>query len=623
MSRSRPVVAVIGAGPRGLAVLGRLLAHLGPGGSWAGTGADLHVIEPQVPGAGRVWSPDQPEALLMNTLAGHATAYPDDSVRMAGPALTGPGLLEWSRERGSALAPWEHPGRALMGRYLAWVYEDLSRRAPDGVRVVPHRTRATALERVPGGVRVHLESGAPAVTADAVVLATGHTDQLPGARERELSRFAEHHGLVHLRPGYPHEAALDRLEPGATVLVRGLALNFFDQLTLLTAGRGGRFTQNPDGSARYLPSGREPRLIAGSGRGVPYLARGQAPGAMPRGHRPRYFDAERAGQLAARGPGRVDFRTEVWPLIAREVGAAWYEVALRLRPGMSRLPRAEFLERYGAVEHGSPRWAALLAEAFPDPADRFDPAALDRPLAGRVFPDRQALGSWMRRFLRADLAAARDPERSPLKAAAAAIAATKAQVRRVAVAGVLNAAGPRELRWFRGFGAHTASGPPASRIAELLALHEAGVVEFAGAGLTVDTDGAAGLFTGESPTVGGEKVQAGALLDAWLPGADLATTGSALLASLAPGGLARPHRAGAGDTAVPTGAVDVDPVTLRVRDAAGVPQPDLFACGIPLEGIEWNTAIGARAGGNAALFRQADTVAHGMLTAAAGPYARR
>ncbi|MFG2736588.1 FAD/NAD(P)-binding protein [Streptomyces harbinensis] len=620
MTGGRPEVpvAVIGAGPRGLAVLGQLLAALGPGGRWEGTAAAVHLVEPEEAGAGRVWSPHQPAGLLMNTLAGHATAFPDASVRTPGPRLTGPTLLEWSREHHETgpLEPWEHPGRALMGRYLHWAYGEMLRRAPAGVRVVRHRTRATALARTPdGGLRVTLENGDGPLAVGAVVLATGHTDQREGPGDRELTGFAARHGLVRLPPGYPHEAALDRLEPGAEVLVRGLALNFFDQLTLLTSGRGGRFTQHPDGTPRYLPSGREPRIVAGSGRGVPYLARGQAPGAMPRGHRLRHFTGEHLERLLARGPGGVDFRTEVWPLIAREAGAAWYATALRLRPGRCRLPEKRFLERYAAVPHGSPQWAALLAEAFPDPADRFDPAELDRPLAGVTVPDRDALGEWMRGFLRADLAAARDPEHSPLKAAAAAIAAAKAQVRKLAVAGVLNARGTRDLRWFRAYGAHTASGPPASRIAELLALHEAGVVEFAGAGLTVGTDEAAGRFTGRSATVAGPPVRTRALLDAWLPGPDLATTGSPLLAALLTAGLGRAHRPGG---AQPSGALDVDPATGRVYDAAGVAQPDLFACGIPVEGVEWNTAIGARAGAGAALFTQADTIARAALAAACG-----
>src|SRR6185436_16402200 len=66
---------------------------------------------------------------------------------------------------------------------------------------------------------------------------------------------------------------LSPIAPDEPVLLRGLGLNFFDHMALLTQGRGGRFS-GEGASLRYHPSGREPRLYAGSRRGVPYQARG-------------------------------------------------------------------------------------------------------------------------------------------------------------------------------------------------------------------------------------------------------------------------------------------------------------------------------------------------------------
>ncbi|WP_411113576.1 FAD/NAD(P)-binding protein [Streptomyces sp. 029-5] len=632
-------VAVVGAGPRGTAVLERLTANLGPSGPWADTPAEVHVVEPHTPGAGRVWDPGQPEELLMNTVAGHATAFPDDTVRMEGPATTGPALVEWARDHapGAApgLRPWEHPRRALMGRYLAWAHERIVRTASPNMRIVVHPTRAVGLDEAPEGrLRLRLGDGTELVV-DTVVLATGHTDQRPAPGALELAAAARRHGLAHLPPGHPAEARLDLLPPGEPVLVRGLALNFFDQLTVLTSGRGGRFEQaGPAGRLRYLPSGREPRLLAASGRGVPYLARRQVPGRMPTGHRLRFFDAAAAGRLTARERGTVGFLAEVWPLIVKEAGAAWYRTLLDVRPGAARLPAAVLLDRYAAAGDGYGAEADPVAEQLYDPADRFDPFALDRPLDGRRFRDRAVFGAWLAERLYEDLDAARAPEHTPLKAAAAAIAAVKGQVRRVVAAGVLNGPSHRELSWFRSFGAHIASGPPASRIAELAALYEAGVVEFVGARPAVAVDAAAGAFVATSPTTDGPPATARALLDAWLPGADLALSADPLLRGLVASGLARPHRAGSasgsgsgsgsGNEGVATGALDVaSPSDLRVRDAAGRPHPRLFAFGIPVEGVHWNTAIGARARADAAMFREADAIARSALRAArVRPHAR-
>ncbi|MEV7085158.1 FAD/NAD(P)-binding protein [Streptomyces sp. NPDC093085] len=619
--RSRPPrIAVIGAGPRGTAVLERLTANLGPGGPWAGTPAEVHVVDEHPPGAGRIWHPGQSGQLLMNTLTGHATAFPDDTVRMAGPATTGPSLAEWASTHEPGVEPWEFPPRALMGRYLAWAHERIVRGAPDGVGIVPHARRAVALDEAPGGrLLLRLDDGT-SLPVDAAVLATGHTDQRPSDEVRELTAAAAEHGLRYLPPGHPHEAPLDLLEPGEPVLVRGLALNFFDQLTLVTLGRGGAYgTTGPGGALRYRPSGREPHLIAGSGRGLPYLARAETPGRMPPGHPLSVFDGAAVARLTARPPGTVGFLAEVWPLIAREAGTAWYRSLLAVRPSAVRTDAETFLRRYAATRPGSDAEADMVADAVREEADRFDALALDTPLAGRSFPGRAAFGAWARGWMRADLAAARDPGRSPLKAAAAAVAAVKGQVRRVVAAGVLTGASHRELVWFRSYGAHVASGPPARRIAELIALSEAGVVEFLGARPAVAVDAETGRFTAYSPTTGSPPATARTLLDAWLPGQDLARTADPLLTGLVTAGLARPHLAGLGDEATATGALDIDPADLRVRDAAGRPHPHLFAFGIPVEGVEWNTAIGARARGNAAMFRQADTIARAALTTTLGP----
>ncbi|MDT0436550.1 MULTISPECIES: FAD/NAD(P)-binding protein [Streptomyces] len=604
----RPVVAVVGAGPRGTAVVQRLAARLGGDGP----GADIEVIEPFVPGAGRVWAPGQPESLLMNTLAGHATAFPDDSVRTPGPPTPGPTLLEWSGHHSPGLAPHAYPPRALMGRYLAWAFERIAAGAPPGVRVVHRRDRAVELAAAPGDRLRLVLAGGGEVVADAVVLATGHTEVLPGDGESALRSDAARLGLVHVPPGQAHESDLSRVAAGEPVLVRGLALNFFDQLTLLTSGRGGRFTTSPGGRARYLPSGREPRVYAGSGRGLPYLARGHAPGTMPAGHRRVVLDDAAVEGLLARGPGAVSFTGDVWPLIAKEAGLAWYGVLLRRSPGECAFAAREFLARYAVAPYGSVAETGLLERAFADPAARFDLRDLDRPLRGRRFASRAEFDGWTRARLDDDLAQALDPGSSPLKAAAAAVASVKGAVRRLVAGGALGGETRAELSWLRAFGAHLSSGPPPSRIAELLALSEAGVVSFLGARPEVHVDAARGVFTAVSATVPDEPVEARALVDAWLPGADAARTADPLLRSLLDSGLGRVHR-GDGGRGGPSGALDVDPAGLRVRDARGVASDRLFACGVPLEGVEWNTAIGARARSNAALFRQADVVAAGVV----------
>jgi len=93
----------------------------------------------------------------------------------------------------------------------------------------------------------------------------------------------------------------------------------------------------------------------------------------------------------------------------------------------------------------------------------------------------------------------------------------------------------------------------------------------------VTEDAERGAFSVRSPTVPQRPAHVRALLDAWLPGPDLARTDDPLLRSLLDTGLARTHHAGAPCAGTVTGAADVELPGLRVRDAAGRSSKRLFA----------------------------------------------
>ena len=70
-------VVVIGAGPRGTAIVERLVAA-STTEEWQGP-LTVHLVDPQVGRGGAVWRHDQPEVLLMNTTTCQTTLYPDES----------------------------------------------------------------------------------------------------------------------------------------------------------------------------------------------------------------------------------------------------------------------------------------------------------------------------------------------------------------------------------------------------------------------------------------------------------------------------------------------------------------------------------------------------------------
>ncbi|MDT9693160.1 FAD/NAD(P)-binding protein [Streptomyces sp. P9(2023)] len=543
MTRS---LVIVGAGPRGTGVLERIAANLPE--LYDGSRLDLHVVDPYPPGGGRIWRHDQSPLLRMNSQARDVTMFPDGSVEMAGPVLPGPTVHEWAGGDGRAFV-----SRRTHSGYLRWVYERAVAALPPGVVVHHHPRRALRVTGARHGRQaVRLEGVDAPLAADAVVLAQGHLDTEPDHEQIALAGHAARHGLVHLPPDFTADSDLSRLAPGAPVLVRGLGLAFVDLMVLLTEGRGGRYGE--DGV--YLPSGREPVLYVGSRRGVPYHAKIQYPLVGERPPLPRHLGPAEIDRLLAR-PGGLDFRRDVWPLVEKELSFAHYHRLFTAHPERTRIPWAEFDRAHAACPSGGPEAHALAVSAVPDPADRLDLAALDRPLAGVRHASAAALQEHLRGYIADDLARRRDPAHSPDLVLSHALLSVYGQLARLGDIGT----------WWHGFFSCLASGPPDPRLRNLLALSRAGVVRFLGADLRITAEG--GVFRARSPTLPGRVTEARALVEARLPEPTVLTTRDPLLRAL--------HADGA--AATPAGLLAVDPADGRVLDRAGVPYPRLFALG--------------------------------------------
>ncbi|UUN26051.1 FAD/NAD(P)-binding domain-containing protein [Streptomyces sp. FIT100] len=582
MSRTpRPSVVIVGAGPRGTGFLERLAANIPA--LYQDPEIDVHLVDPFPAGGGRIWRQEQSPLLWMNSTAEDVTMFTDDSVRLAGPVRAGPTLAEWAGIDGR-----NFPSRRQQGTYLRWVYEQAVAALPLGVRVHEHRTRALRISGPrEGRQRVRLEGREQPLLADLVVLTLGHLDAEPDAEQRGLSRSAARHGLVHLPPDFTADSDLSALPAGEPVIVRGFGLAFIDLMVLLTEGRGGRY----DGDT-YRPSGREPVLYVGSRRGVPYHSK---IGYVWQGERPplpRFFRPAQTDELLVR-PGPLDFRQDIWPLIDKELGHAHYHRLFTAHRERTAAAWPAFEKAYAAAAPGSAELAALVAAAVPDPADRLDLHALDRPLAGVRHPTADALQDGLRGYITADLTRRHDPARSQDLAVFLALLSVYGQLVRL---GDLGDGG----RW-HGFFSYLASGPPGPRLRQLLALSRAGVVRFLGPGITVEADERRGLFRAAGAAVPGEWTEARALVEARLPDPTLVRTRSPLLRAL--------HADGAGAT--PGGLLRVDPADGRVLERDGRPHPRRFALG-PHTTARAGGAF-TRPGTGGPAFAQNDAVARAVL----------
>ncbi|XUL85503.1 FAD/NAD(P)-binding protein [Streptomyces galilaeus] len=629
-------LCVVGAGPRGVCVVERLLANaplLRPGGRMR-----VHVVDPYGDRGGRVWDVRQSRHLLMNTIASQVTVFPDPSVECRGPLVAGPTLYEWARlvagegtvgevppttasearEEATGVGPDTCPTRAFYGHYLRWALRHLTDTAGPHAGIEVHTTRAVRIDDAPDGTQtVSLEDGSRLDGLAAVVLAQGHLDVEAGDEERRLAAFADRHGLTYLPPASPSETDFSGVRPGETVVLRGLGLNFADCLAVLTTGRGGTFDQL-DGRLVYRPSGREPVLYAGSRRGVPHHARGENEKGVAGRHEPRVLTTAAIADLRARvaAGSPLSFGTDVWPLIAREAEGVYYATLLARRAGAE-----EFLRCYAAAE--PEELAKIRAEFGIAVEDEWDWDAIAVPHGGRWFDSPGAFREWFLAHVRDDHDEARKGNvSSPLKAALDVLRDIRNEVRLIVDHGGLTAdSHRRELCGrYTPFNAFVSIGPPPLRAAQLAALVEADVVRPLGPGTWVEPAPEGGAFLAGATGVGHSTVRATALIEARMPVADVRTTTDPLLRHLLGTGQARPYRMPGRDAHGETGGLDVTERPYRVVRADGRPHPRRFAYGVPTESVHWATAVSARPGVNSVVLSDADAIAQAVLTAADGPH---
>ncbi|GLZ41100.1 FAD/NAD(P)-binding domain-containing protein [Actinokineospora sp. NBRC 105648] len=455
-------VLIIGLGTRGLGVLERLLAiaaaHPAP--------VRVQVVDPTCDGTG-LHTPAQPDYLLLNTVCGQVTMFPDRAMIGAGPERRGPSLYEWATGRdlrvgadgwtvgevGRPIRPTDFLPRRVLGEYLRWFLGELVRSAPANVRVTFHRAQVVELvDHLGPGLAFRLSDDTVA-SVDSVFLTTGHTPNTrPAAPGRVIDAL------------YPLPATLDRVEPGQSVAIGGMGLSAMDALAALTVGRGGTFA----GDRRYRPSGREPSVLMFCTSGVPFRARPLVNRPLP-GYVPVALTEPTIDRLRhERGP--LDFDTDLLPLVLAEMRAAYH----RRRATMAGEP-----DPFANVR--TPGEVEVLLNALDTAHGGFDAYAAWTGSEGMALTSGQSYQDWAVDFIRADLAeGVLGFEGSPVKAGIDILRDLRDTIRYAVDFGGLTA---DSLRSFLAVAVprmnRAVVGPQHDRHRDLLALVEAGVVSLA------------------------------------------------------------------------------------------------------------------------------------------------
>lgn len=451
-------IGIVGCGSRGLTVLERICALA------AGTTRriEVNVFDPQRPGPG-LHAVDQPEYLMLNTVASQISMFPDTAALNGHTGRQGPNFYEWCLRHKSSersVQPNEFLPRSWLGEYLVWTYEEVIRSLPTHVRVIHHPHAVDNIEHTDMGQFV-LSTAEVECVVDWLAITVGHAQRLRDkGRELPGSLATDRHA------NSPHfELSTE------AVGIEGLGLTAMDVVADLTVGRGGQFSKRAEGLL-YEPSGQEPRIYMFSRSGLPYRTR---PDIVP--HRTSnaalIFTLSAVADLRAENPDGLDFEQQVLPLIKAEMLAEYF--------GMIAAQEGESPVRIKA-DVARAYYSGRLETVSSDMTARFGSPPLDEA----VYNPRMSImesadyAQAMRAFIERDIGQSLlGLDASPIKAAVEVWRSCREQLRRVVDNRGLTADSSRIF--FGEYAPHVnrmVAGPQKERHQELLALADAGIVHW-------------------------------------------------------------------------------------------------------------------------------------------------
>lgn len=609
-------IVLVGAGPRNLSLVERLMAHA----KSTTEPVDITLYDP-FPIGGRVWNPDQDPTFLMNTVTQQLTLFTDPSVpNHASTTLYGPNFYEWSVTFGkeyvkmhdfkneayfldelTRINPNRFTSRALFGVYGQWFFEHLGAHVPANVTLSYERRSVTDVVKQDNQYTVTID-GTDTIIADQVVMALGHVDNSLNDEEQAFADAAAGNAnMLYVAPTHPSEADLDAVPAREKVVLRGLGLSFFDYIAKLTISRGGRFARDNNGVMYYLPSGKEPHMIAGSRKGLPMHARGVNQKVAAEGYQPLFFTSENLDKLAEKSNGQVTY-DEFFMLLRKELEYKHYQNTINDFGVTWPFNAAEFMDalaasddlnetarKYGISEEYIMDWDRIL-----NPVDDV-PAEVE-------------YSDFMMNYLTWDINDANQGNNdAPYAGAFDMLRDVRGIIRHYLDAGYLSSDEyAKFLSKFNPFNSLISVGPPVLRVEQMRALIEAGVLEVAGPGLAVsvrDDHYVATDNRGNTWTVNN-------LVEARLFPVSLAASTNPLVANLRDRGLlsAAEYTKADGSTYV-VGGTRMNKEDLTVIDANDNEVDGLFIWGVPTEGWSWFTTFAPRSGVNDKNLRDAENIA--------------
>jgi hypothetical protein len=415
-------ICIVGAGFRGLGALERIVAYSRKNE----VAVRVHIVDPCENGPEQ-YDTTQPDYLLLNIVCGQVSMFPDEESVGESVLTKGPSLYDWVHERGLLIGddgmtvgqsgrPIEASDflpRRLLGEYLVWFRALLIAQAPSCLHIVEHRAGANDLTEVGDQLIIEL-SNKTSIEADYLFLSVGQIHE--PARKGIVTNDARASGRRIVEP-YPLPDQLETVGLGETIAIAGLGLSAVDAILSLTIGRGGRVETRTSISC-YVPSGREPRIVAFSRSGLPYRSRPKL--GAPLTYDPVVFTPGNIDNLRTKKGPKLDYDQDVLPLLFTELRVAFWRAKRGRDSGWDAAANLlnEFREALLERRLESYLYDLEANDRGFDPRIEYFGAIPPRSSRMDVLKDATAYQHWFRRWLEDDLYQARlGVAHSPLKAA--------------------------------------------------------------------------------------------------------------------------------------------------------------------------------------------------------------
>lgn len=455
-------IAIIGAGARGLSILERIVAFARAKKIAPEINVNITIFDPNPFGAGCHFS-DQASHLLVNTIASQITIFSDHTVQGSGLILHGPSFYEWLCDQTSVLKDSNgYYSRKLLGEYLEWSFRYLCSLAPDTVNIRPVSQLVISADPYIKTWYIKTENG-ETYHQDYVFLTTGHEHEIL-KKDTANSR---------LFPAYPLHISTSDIQSHETVAIEGMGLSTCDVLSMLTIGRGGKFSRNPKGVLYYQPSQTEPKIIAFSRSGLPLSARASNQKEVREQYKANFLTRQAINELKDKYQ-KLDFAEQILPLLLNDMEFVYSKTYIQKHHGY--IAANIFANAYLIVSANERK--SLIFDYIP-PQHQFNWDNLVNPIPLTVLESHTQFKQWLDNYLYTDVVNANEGNvLNPLKAACDVLRDVRDNLRyAIDFAGLTESSHRWLTTAFIPIMNRLAVGPPKIRIEEMLALQKAGILK--------------------------------------------------------------------------------------------------------------------------------------------------